>query len=190
MVLRSDKPQAEPFIEWVTSEVLPQIRLIGAYALPQAIGHDGFHTFDFDGHELVVYVVHDGSLWFRSNDISTALGYASLQQAALKLCDPRGRRHLRCKKRNGWSGSMVFIDEPNLFRLLIHSCKTGTDRLQRFFADVVLPSVRAAKTTSVACSSVSTATAIPEISFVESAPDAETSRRDAYIAKMYQMKNK
>lgn len=33
LVLRSDKPQAEPFIEWVTSEVIPTIRKTGGYAL-------------------------------------------------------------------------------------------------------------------------------------------------------------
>lgn len=31
LVLRSDKPEAEPFIDWVTSEVLPAIRKTGGY---------------------------------------------------------------------------------------------------------------------------------------------------------------
>ena len=31
VVLRSDKPEAEPFIEWVTSDVLPTIRKTGQY---------------------------------------------------------------------------------------------------------------------------------------------------------------
>lgn len=31
LVLRSDKSEAEPFIDWVTSEVLPSIRKTGAY---------------------------------------------------------------------------------------------------------------------------------------------------------------
>jgi prophage antirepressor-like protein len=35
LVLRSDKPQAEPFMEWVTSEVLPTIRKTGQYVAPQ-----------------------------------------------------------------------------------------------------------------------------------------------------------
>lgn len=38
LVLRSDKPAAEPFIDWVTSEVLPTIRKTGSYgniSLPQ-----------------------------------------------------------------------------------------------------------------------------------------------------------
>ncbi len=34
LVLRSDKPEAEPFIEWVTSEVLPAIRKTGSYIQP------------------------------------------------------------------------------------------------------------------------------------------------------------
>ena len=35
LVLRSDKPEAEPFIDWVTSEVLPTLRKTGGYAMPQ-----------------------------------------------------------------------------------------------------------------------------------------------------------
>jgi len=33
-ILRSDKPQAAPFIDWVTEEVLPSIRRTGAYVKP------------------------------------------------------------------------------------------------------------------------------------------------------------
>lgn len=36
LVLRCDKPQAEPFMEWVTAEVLPSIRKTGGYSLPEA----------------------------------------------------------------------------------------------------------------------------------------------------------
>lgn len=35
LILRSDKPQAEPFMEWVTAEVLPSIRKTGGYNLPE-----------------------------------------------------------------------------------------------------------------------------------------------------------
>lgn len=34
LILRSDKPQAEPFMEWVTSEVIPTIRKTGRYETP------------------------------------------------------------------------------------------------------------------------------------------------------------
>jgi prophage antirepressor-like protein len=39
LILRSDKPQAEPFMEWVTSEVLPAIRKTGQYVAPQQPKH-------------------------------------------------------------------------------------------------------------------------------------------------------
>lgn len=35
LVLRSNKPQAEPFIDWVTSEVLPTLRQTGSYTEPR-----------------------------------------------------------------------------------------------------------------------------------------------------------
>lgn len=38
LILRSDKPEAEPFMEWVTAEVLPSIRRTGSYGL--AVGGD------------------------------------------------------------------------------------------------------------------------------------------------------
>lgn len=37
MILRSDKPEAEPFMEWVTSEVLPAIRKTGSYTASPAL---------------------------------------------------------------------------------------------------------------------------------------------------------
>jgi prophage antirepressor-like protein len=33
--MRSDKPEAKPFQDWVTREVLPSIRKTGSYELPK-----------------------------------------------------------------------------------------------------------------------------------------------------------
>lgn len=41
MLLRSDKPAAEPFIRWVTCEVLPSIRRTGKYAATARTGGGG-----------------------------------------------------------------------------------------------------------------------------------------------------
>ena len=35
LIMRSDKPQAKPFQDWVTKEVLPSIRKTGAYVVGQ-----------------------------------------------------------------------------------------------------------------------------------------------------------
>ena len=34
LILRSDRPEAEPFMDWVTDEVLPEIRRTGQYTIP------------------------------------------------------------------------------------------------------------------------------------------------------------
>jgi len=53
LVLRSDKPEAEPFMEWVTAEVLPSIRKTGSYALPgHAINHDDVITLQAENLDL------------------------------------------------------------------------------------------------------------------------------------------
>lgn len=43
LILRSDKPQAEPLMEFVTAEVLPSIRKTGSYAVPGAAPTAGHH---------------------------------------------------------------------------------------------------------------------------------------------------
>ena len=44
MIMRSDKPEAEPFQDWVTRQVLPSIRNTGSYSLPsiQNVLYDNF----------------------------------------------------------------------------------------------------------------------------------------------------
>lgn len=49
LVLRSDKPQAEPFMEWITAEVLPSIRKTGRYAFNE----DDFFVPATDGPAAV-----------------------------------------------------------------------------------------------------------------------------------------
>ena len=41
VILKSDKKEAKPFIDWVTKEVLPTIRRTGSYEVP---GHDNLNT--------------------------------------------------------------------------------------------------------------------------------------------------
>lgn len=129
---------------------LPQIRRTGGYVLPPATDQGGFFIFSFDGREIVIFVGADGAPWFQARSLSAALGYANLEQPSRKLCDPRGRRQIRCNKDNGWKGDMVFIDEANLFRMLVRCSRSNSDKLQRFFVDVVLPSVRRAASCSSA----------------------------------------
>lgn len=92
LVLRSDKPQAEPFIEWVTSEVLPAIRRTGRYESPSAPAPSPNYAhpvqsaqpsqpthLSFNYRESTVEVVLDSNRdpHFNVDDVFAALGYAN-----------------------------------------------------------------------------------------------------------------
>lgn len=54
LVLRSRKPEAEKFSDWVTGEVLPSIRKTGGYGQPQQfITHKRWLVSFRDGREVV-----------------------------------------------------------------------------------------------------------------------------------------
>ena len=54
LILRSDKPQAEAFMEWITAEVLPAIRKSGGYLMPgyAAITKDELYTLQAEVIDL------------------------------------------------------------------------------------------------------------------------------------------
>jgi prophage antirepressor-like protein len=59
LVLRSDKPEAEPFMEWVTAEVLPSIRRTGSYgnAIPK-IGDGPLTLAQFEQLQAALQAAH------------------------------------------------------------------------------------------------------------------------------------
>lgn len=59
LILRSDKPEAEPFMEWVTSEVLPSIRKTGGYQAREA-----FDKLQFRLHQTNTQINRIEAAWF------------------------------------------------------------------------------------------------------------------------------
>lgn len=60
--MRSDKPEAEPFIDWVTSDVLPSIRKTGQYqvqgfTVPQTMG-EAFRLAGTQAAEIEFLIRH------------------------------------------------------------------------------------------------------------------------------------
>ena len=89
LVLRSDKPQAEPFIDWVTAEVLPQIRKTGRYEapvaslLPEEIAMRKFKVY----HEFVQIAGIEGhaALVSADNTLYREQGISLLQVTQIEL---------------------------------------------------------------------------------------------------------
>ncbi len=60
LILRSNKPEAEPVMEWVTSEVLPTIRKTGGYRL------DGKHTTGLDYRDKYIAILEEKIQWMNT----------------------------------------------------------------------------------------------------------------------------
>lgn len=92
LILRSDKPEAEPFMEWVTSVVLPQIRKTGSFNVqPQYVAFERkldqlnreFQTLKKE-HTMTIRTNIDaqGIKWYVAKDLCIQAGISNTAQAA------------------------------------------------------------------------------------------------------------
>ena len=86
-------------------------------------------------------VVENGEPYFCASDVSKALGYAIPQKAVRDHCVEKG-----VLKRNtptsGGIQQMSYIDERNLYRLIMHSKLPSAEKFQDWVCGEVLPSIR------------------------------------------------
>lgn len=98
-------------------------------------------AFRFD--ELVVrtYAVESGEPWFNAADVCAVLGYRNPSKTIHDHCRPRGITK-RYTPTDSGSQEMTFINEGNLYRLIIKSRKPEAERFEAWVCDEVLPSIR------------------------------------------------
>lgn len=96
--------------------------------------------FSFETREIRTLLVDDQP-WFCAADICRVLGYANSRDALAKHCREKGvakRDTLTAKGKQ----ALAFIDEGNLYRLIIKSRKEEAQRFEAWVCDEVLPSIR------------------------------------------------
>ncbi|EPF9791328.1 BRO-N domain-containing protein [Pseudomonas aeruginosa] len=101
---------------------------------------DQIIPFQFDAREVRTMLI-DEQPWFCVADICRVLGYANSRDALAKHCREKGvakRDTLTTKGKQ----AMTFIDEGNLYRLIIKSRKEEAQRFEAWVCDEVLPSIR------------------------------------------------
>lgn len=80
-------------------------------------------------------------IYFCGKDVATALGYVIPRKAIQDHCRKEG-----VLKRNiltaGGNQTLVFIDEGNLYRLIVHSKLSTAEQFERWVFDEVLPTIR------------------------------------------------
>lgn len=109
--------------------------------------------FQFRNHPLRVVADEHGNPWFCAKDACDILGYGNSRDAIARLCAPGGvgKRDVKSggdvakpdpSSRARDSQVMTFINEGNLYRLIIKSNKPQAASFEVYVCDEVLPSIR------------------------------------------------
>lgn len=92
----------------------------------------------FKGDSLKILII-DGSEWFCVSDVGKMLGLSDPQRRTVKF--ERGVRKEPTLTRGGVQ-DVIYINEPNLYRLIFQSKKKEAKLFQDWIFDEVLPQIR------------------------------------------------
>jgi prophage antirepressor-like protein len=98
-------------------------------------------NFEFQSRILRVEVDEDGNPWFMAKDVCDILGYANSRKAVSDHCNVSGVTNRYISYESGQK-SATFINEGNLYRLIIKSSKPEAEPFEAWVCDEVLPSIR------------------------------------------------
>lgn len=95
----------------------------------------------FHGTTIRTVIEDDGSIFFSAKDVCNVLGYANDAQAIQKNCKAKGVSS-RDTLTPGGSQEMTYINEPNLYRLIIRSRKKEAEAFEAWVFEDLLPTIR------------------------------------------------
>lgn len=97
--------------------------------------------FEFDALPVRVMTGEDGEHWFCAKDICTILGYSNASKTVGDHCRDKGitKRYTLTEKGRQ---ELQFINEGNLYRLIIKSRKPEAKSFESWVCDDVLPALR------------------------------------------------
>ncbi|MCW9731933.1 hypothetical protein L5B97_00255 [Avibacterium sp. 20-15] len=100
-----------------------------------------FNTFNFHSNSVRVIKDPNQEIWFCGTDVCDVLGYANSRKALQDHCKSSGvtKRYTPTK---GGNQELTFINEPNLYRLIIKSRKPEAEPFEAWVFEEVLPQIR------------------------------------------------
>lgn len=102
-------------------------------------------TFAF-GEAKVTIIIEDGKPLFCAKEVCDILGYKNSRKALMDHANPDGvtKRNVVKTLSNGREQTfeMTFIDERNLYRLIMHSGLPSAEKFQDWVCGEVLPTIR------------------------------------------------
>lgn len=96
--------------------------------------------FQFQSN-VVRTVAVDGEVWFCASDVCDVLGYVNSRKTIQDHCKISGVTK-RDISSGGQMREVVFINEPNLYRLVIRSKKPEAEKFEMWVMEEVLPAIR------------------------------------------------
>ncbi|TCP18108.1 BRO family protein [Nicoletella semolina] len=100
-----------------------------------------FQSFDFNSSTVRVIIDPNQEPWFCGADVCDNLGYTNAPDALRKHCKERGIAKRYTPTKSG-EQEMIFINEPNLYRLIIKSRKPQAEKFEAWVFEEVLPQIR------------------------------------------------
>jgi len=94
----------------------------------------------FQSHSVRT-LVENGELLFNAKDVCDVLGYQNSRKAIADHCKAGGVTN-RYPPTDGGNQEMAYINEPNLYRLIIKSRKPEAEAFEAWVMEEVLPTIR------------------------------------------------
>jgi len=86
-------------------------------------------------------IQEDEVIWFCAADVCNALGFTNKRDALLRHCKKEGVvKHDTLT--NGGRQQLNYINEPNLYRLIVHSRLPSAEKFEKWVFEEVLPTIR------------------------------------------------
>jgi prophage antirepressor-like protein len=98
-------------------------------------------VFSFQSTYIRTFIDDNGEPWFCANDVCEILGYVNSRQAVQKNCREKGVSK-RDTLTEGGKQELTFINEGNLYRLIIRSKKPEAEKFEEMVMDEILPTIR------------------------------------------------
>lgn len=98
-------------------------------------------VFNFKSNAIRVVADDKGEPWFLANDVCNVLGYKNTSKSIADHCRVGGITKRYTPTESG-NQEMTYINEGNLYRLIIKSRKPEAEPFESWVCDEVLPSIR------------------------------------------------
>ncbi|WP_077463914.1 Bro-N domain-containing protein [Rodentibacter caecimuris] len=100
-----------------------------------------FQSFNFNSNSVRVITDPNQEFWFCGVDVCNILGYENSRTTIQKHCKQGGVSKRYTPTQSG-DQEMIFINEPNLYRLIIKSRKPEAEPFEAWVFEEVLPQIR------------------------------------------------